>query len=59
MLLFRMALTTQPGVPPYEQVLPEVWKIKKKDSGSGALSGKMLFLRIDLNNKIDYYFRAG
>ena len=27
--------------------------------GSGALSGKMLLVRIIENNKIDIYFRAG
>ena len=27
--------------------------------GSGALSGKMLLVRIVENNKIDTYFRAG
>ena len=27
--------------------------------GSGALSGKMLRVRIFENNKIDYYFSAG
>ncbi len=27
--------------------------------GSGALSGKMLHVRIVENNKIDAYFRAG
>ena len=27
--------------------------------GSGALSGKMLLVRIVENNKIDAYFRAG
>ncbi len=30
-----------------------------KKRGSGALSGKMLLVRIVENNKIDAYFRAG
>ena len=34
-----------------------VWKLEKK--GSGALSGKMLLVRIVENNNINAYFRAG
>ena len=30
-----------------------------KHDGSGALSGKMLLVRIAENNKIDDYFRSG
>ena len=31
----------------------------KSNNGSGALSDKMLLVRIVENNKIDAYFRAG
>ena len=35
------------------------FNIGKRIIGSGALSGKMLLVRIVENNKIDAYFRAG
>ncbi len=31
----------------------------RTENGSGALSGKMLLVRIIENNKIDAYFRSG
>ncbi len=44
----------------------KLYKLKRKKEmpinryiGSGALSGKMLLVRIIENNKIDAYFRSG
>ena len=40
----------------YQEYIYAIFQIK---IGSGALSGKMLLVRIVENNKIDYYLRAG